>query len=318
MIPALIAGGATIAGGMMGADAASKGRRDAADAQRQALAQFLGIDAPEISDQELQLLIPQLIGEYTPEVEQSILQGDTALGDISIDDALRQNQMEALTGMEEIAEGGLTEADAAAMRGIQREVGQGQQARMESVLQQMAQRGTLGGGMELAAKISQQQEVNDQEAAAADKLAQEVMQRQMSGLQNLSSMSGNLRSQDYQEQEKLAQARDAIQKFNTVNQQNVQQRNVGQRNTAQQQNLAARQKAEQARVQTLNEQQQLNKGLIQQKYQNDMDLARARAGAYTGYGQQQQQAGQDKAKMIGGIASGIGDIATSFMGNKKG
>ena len=300
----------------MGGNEAEAGRRAQEEAQRQALAQFLGIDAPEISDQELQLLIPELVGEYSPEAEQAILQEGTALEDISVDEALRQKQLEALTGMEEIAEGGLTEADAAAMRDIQREVGQGQQARMESVLQQMAQRGTLDSGMELASKIAQQQEVNDQEAAAADKLTQDVLQRQMSGLQNLSSMSSNVRGQDYQEQANLAAARDAIQKFNTVNQQNVQQRNVSQRNTAQQQNLAARQKAEQARVQTLNEQQQANKALLQNRFQNELNLANARAGAYAGVGQAQQQASQDRARMIGGVASGIGDIAASFMKNK--
>lgn len=310
---AAIAGGATVGSALIGANQAKKGREAAMNAANQAAAQFANVDLPDIQKMELALQNPELVGEYAPLLEQYLQLNPSAMEDISVDQALKNEQMKALSGISEIAEGGLTEADKAAARDIQREVNQNAEARRQAILQNMAQRGTLGSGMELAAQLASAQQAADQQSRAGDVLAQQAQSRALQALQQSGALAGQVRGQEFGEQAQVAQAKDAINQWNTANQQNVAARNVQNQNQAQQQNLAARQALEEQRANIANQQQIHNKGLQQQQFQNEMQRASGLAGAYQTQGQVAQNAANAQAQMIGGIGSGIGNIAGAFI-----
>lgn len=310
----LVGGGATVIGGLMGADAQNRARRAALEAAARGVAQFEGIDVPTVAEQSLILQTPDLVGTYDPLLEQILSLGPSAMEGVSTDPLLAQAQLDSLLGLQDIAQGGLTEADMAASRDIQRQVGQSSEARRQAILQNMAERGVLGSGMELAAQLQGEQQATDQQAKASDELIRQAQARALQGLTASGNMASQMRTQEFGEKSDVARAQDIINQFNTANQQQTQQRNVAEQNRAQQANLLARQAQEDQRAQLANQQQQYNKQLIQQQYQNQMDLARARANAYAGQGQIQNQAGQQQAQQIGGIASGIANIAGAYMG----
>ena len=306
---AAIGGAAMLGSAYMGSQEAKKGRQAAERMAAQGAAAFAGIDVPEIEKQKIQLENAGIVGEYRPEVEQALNLSPTEMENISIDEAIKRQQMDSLSGLGEIAEGGLTEGDKAAARDIQREVNQNAEARRKAILQNMAQRGVLGSGMELAAQLDSAQDAADQQSRASDALQQQAQARALAALQQSGAMAGQIRGQEFSEQADIAKAKDAINQWNVANQQSINSRNVQAQNQAQAANLAARQAQEDQRAALANQQQMYNKQLLQQQYQNELQRASGLAGQYQAQGQLAQQAGAAQAQMIGGIGSAIGNMA---------
>jgi hypothetical protein len=305
---ALLAGGAAaggIASGIMGSRQVRRGQRAAEQAMAQALAELRGVRLPELSDMELDLILPQLMGEFTPEQLQSLDLGPSAMDQMSIDPTIKLQQLQALSRMGEMSEGGLTEGDMAAARDIQRGVSQSNQARQEALLQNMAQRGVLGSGMELAARMGANQQAADAQSRASDQLLQQAQQRALQALSQTGQMAGQIRGQDFGEQAQIAAARDAINRFNVQNQQGVMAQNVADRNRAQQMNLAERQRIADAGTNIQNQQQMHNRGLHQQQFQNQMQQAQGIASALTRQGQTIQQGANQQAQIIGNTGAGL-------------
>ena len=203
---------------------------------------------------------PGLMGLY-----QNIDREDSALEDIEIDPRLKDAQMQALEGLSEAAESGLTEEDMAQRRSLQREVNSNEQARQKSILSDMAQRGVGGSGPELIARLQSSQDSAQNAAEAGDRLAMDQAASRRSALQQIANASTGMRSQEYGEKSTAATARDQIAAFNAMNRQNTNS-----------QNLNLRQGQEDQRSQ---QQQQMysNLGnLQQQQFGNEMQ----KAGAY--------------------------------------
>ena len=91
--------GSAVVGGVGSAIEGAKGRKAASSANDQAMAQFAGIDLPSLSDQELSLLLPSIVGEYDPEVLKSLDLDPSSMEDINIDAGLKEQQLRALAGM---------------------------------------------------------------------------------------------------------------------------------------------------------------------------------------------------------------------------
>lgn len=309
---AVIGGAAMVGSTYMAGQEAKKGRKAAERMAQKGAEAFAAVDLPDIEKQKIQLLASELQGEYRPELEQALGLGPSAMEDISADEQLLQAQRDSLEGISEIAEGGMTEADLAANREIRREIDQSAAARQKAVLNQMAQRGVLGSGMELAAQLSAQQEAADRQSRAGDTLTQQAQARALAALQNQGSMAGQMRGQDFSEDSAVARARDAIDKFNTVNRQSVIQRNISEQNRAQAANLAARQAQADQAAALRNQQEMYNKGLIQQQYDNEMRRAAGLSNQYANVGAAQQGAANARAQQIAGIGSAIGNIAGAF------
>lgn len=297
---------APVVGGLIGADQARQGRRAAEHARAQALGQFAGIEIPDIEDQELALLSPEYIGDYEPVLEEAVELGPSEMAGIEIDPRLQEAQMQALSQLSEIGEGGLTPGDVAAMRSMQRQVAGQEEARQNAILQEMARRGVGGSGLELAARMASSQGAADRASAQADELAQMAQARALQAITQAGSLGGQIRSQEFGEQAQEAAAADAIARFNAQNQQAMRARNVQAQQQAQARNLAEKQRLAERDTATRNYQQEANKRLIQQQFENQLGLGSARAGQYAGQAQAADAAAARSGQMWAGIGQGVG------------
>lgn len=307
---------APIIGGIMGNERARSERDAATQARADALAQYANIDLPDVEKMRLALEEYQTAGEYNPLLEQLIQMDPTALEQIQVDPRLKANQMQALESIAGFASGQPSSADMAGFELARRGAAGEAQAKQEQILQEMQARGQGGSGAELIAKMQSAQKGADRLAQMQMEEAKAMQQARLQALAQQANMAGNVRQQDYGEQSDLAKARDLISQFNAQNAQSVQQRNVGSQNQGQQLNLGNKQNLLNANVDTRNKQQIANKNLLQQQYQNQMQLAGNKAGQMGNIaGAADAQAGQT-AGMWAGIGQGVG-TGISALANKS-
>jgi hypothetical protein len=304
-----IGAGVGLIGGMMSENEASE-REDAANRLRdEALAQYTNIDIPDIEKMKLYMEEMKSAGQLSPEMEQALLLGPSAMENIQVDPRLRAEQMQSLEGLSQASRTGMTDADMASLELIRRNSAAESQAKQNQILQNMQQRGQGGSGAELIASLQNAQSSADRENAQSLQEAKQMQANKMAALQQLGSMSSNMRNQDVGEQSQIAHAKDVINQFNLQNQQNIGQRNVGSRNTAQQANLQNQQRIMDANTLLHNQQQQHNKGLSQQQFNNQLNLANARSNVMTGNANQAMQQAANIAGGWGQTMQGIGTAA---------
>lgn len=304
-----------VLGGIMGQNASSG---DAAAARRmyeQALAQYAGINIPSINDQSLSLEDYINQGTLSPEMLQAISLGDTNLAGISTDPRLRSSQTQALEQLANLASGQMTPGEEAGFTLARNNAASEMQAKNAQLMQEMQQRGQAGSGAELLSRLKANQSGAQMLQDAQLKEAQAIQQARQQALAQQANLASNIRSQDYGEASALANARDTIARYNAQNSQNVAATNVGAKNQAQATNLQNAQNIANMNTQTGNQQQMHNKGLIQQNFQNQMNLAGAKANAMTGNAQQLNQQAANTAGMYAGVGQGIGNILAGI--NKK-
>lgn len=239
----------------------------------QALAQFNNILIPSIDDQKLDLARNEYLGDYQAQMENALNQQDSGMNDISIDPRLREAQMGALESISEMGETGFTPAEQAALRTARRDAAGEAQAKSAQLLSEFQRRGMGGSGAELAARLQAGQSSADRLSQEGDRLAQMSQERALNALAQQASLGSQIRGQDFGEQSDIAKAQDAINQFNTANQQNVQSRNVANTNSANLRNLGEKQRIGESNTGLSNQEQQLNKQLIQQRFQNEIQKA---------------------------------------------
>jgi len=288
------------------------------EAAYQALEEAKRLKAPELGDIDFESykyggdLDPTLVDagadvnweNMTPEMAQAAMQGRSEMEGIETDPRLRDAQMDALLSLQDISDrGGRSAEDDANLMRTQNQNAQADRGRRESILQNMAQRGMGGSGMELLAQLDSSQAATDRSAQQGLDIAALAQLRQQDALMNAGQMGGSIRGQDFGEKSQVAQAQDAINRFNTAtstqnnqfnantannaNQFNtagnysaannnrntgvdVSRANAGIKNTTDMRNLDARQGNSNAGVDMRNKQQGINKiDLPQQRFQNN-------------------------------------------------
>jgi len=279
---------------------------------------FKGIKIPSIYEQQIILQNPDLMGQYTPEQQQAMQMNVSAMEGISADQGTIDSQNQALQGISEVAKGGFTEGDKAAMRESERGVNQQAQARQKAILNSMASRGVLGSGAELAAQLQGNQQSLDQAGSESNRILQAAQARSLAALGQQGSLAGQMRSQQFGEKSDVAKARDAINQFNVQNAQNVANTNVGNRNQAQMYNLQQKQSLEDQRAANANQQQTYNKQLLQTQFGNQITKAGGTAGINQAQAQANAAAQQAQAGQTGAIIGGIGTIGGAVIGGMYG
>ena len=182
---------------------------------------YSGLDAEndEILNQ-LQSQIPDsyksqdYLGDYSPTI---LRQGDSAMNGISTDPKIREYQIAALNDLETRSSEGLTAQDKANIGRLQRDVDTRNAGRIGAIKSNMAQRGLGGSGLELAASLSNAQAGANREADAALETAAQSQNNQRAAAQELGSLSGQMRNQEFGEKSAKAKAVDDINRFNTQN-----------------------------------------------------------------------------------------------------
>ena len=295
--------GAPIIGGIMGKSSAKKAAGAAAAERAQAQANMEeavrileAIGIPSVEAQKIVLAQPELAGQLV--AEQT---GPSAFEQVSTDPRLEQAQKQALEGLRQRSVEGLTAEDLAKFEELRTGLKAQQQAQEAGILQSMAERGTLGSGQELAVRLNAAQQGNQSALNQGNELAAQAVAARREALSSMGGLAGNMRTQQFGEQERIAQAKDLINQFNMSNRQDVAGRN-----------LAQKQAFLDNKTNIANEQERANKGLIQQNFQNQMNKAQAIGNARTGQAnaqlqsaQQTLQAGQQQAQGISNIGSGV-------------
>ena len=319
---ALVAGGVgTVAGGLMGLLTRPDLSASTQSAKLQALTALLN-RPPEIPEVELQKYsTPEALaylGNFTPEELQA-----TGLPAGVINQAMRTKQLQALGGVEELSQTGLSAIDRAALSEIQNEIAMQERGQRESILQNMAQRGLSGSGQELAAQLQSSQAASQLASQQGLQQAAQAQRARVDALSNLSNMATGIESTDFQRQAQKSQAQDVINQFNTQN------RNVaGLRNLQTQQDLANMNVQERNRIAQANAdlankeimQNQVNRPLAQYGLQTQYTSALGQGIGGVGQTQTQQQLANQQA-MSQGLGTGLtvgGTVAgAALTGPKK-
>lgn len=248
--------------------------------------QFSGMELPDVSDMQIQLEQMVQQGVLSPEDAQAALANQSDMNNISLDPNLRKAQMDALGGLQDVSKDGLTDQDEANLSKIQNQENSAARGSREAILQNAQARGLGGSGLELMSQMKNQQDAATRTSQRDMDIAGSAQDRALQALISAGNMGGSIENQDFSQQAQKAQANDAIAKFNAQNQQQVNLANTQASNAAQGANLGMKQSIADQNVNNRNTQQQYNKQLIQQDFNNRMarnsgsaGVAQANAGA---------------------------------------
>lgn len=286
-------------------DVISGGKDSEATAATQASVDALqALQLPDIADMQVQLEELVQTGQLTPEQAEAMLIERSNMEDISTDPRLRNAQLDALGGLQDIVDGeGMTATDRARLEQLKGDLNTQERGQRESIIQNAQQRGVGGSGLELLAQLQNQQGSAQRASQMGFDIEAQAQERALEALMQQGQLGGQIRGQDFGEQEKIAAAQDAIAKFNTQNQQQAEFTNVAARNDAQAANLAERQRVSDANVATRNEQQAHNKNLLQQDFENQYKRAGGVSNAYSNQAAALGQQGAARQQLVGGAAS---------------
>lgn len=231
----------------------------------------------ELMRLDLEQLVQQ--GILTPEQATAAQQDPSLMAGVSQDPTTRQAQMDALSQLQDItSSGGLTAIDRAKLGQISTEENTAARGQREAILQNAQARGLGGSGIELMAQLQNQQESAGRKSQRDMDVAALAQQRALDAIMNQGNLSTQIGSQQFAQDAQKAQAQDAIAQFNAQNKQQTNLANTAANNEAQARNLAAKQAIADANINTSNQQQQYNKQLAQQNYDNEIKKRSGQAG----------------------------------------
>jgi hypothetical protein len=236
---------------------------------------------------------------------------------------MRTKQLQALGGVEELSQTGLSAIDRAALSEIQNEIAMQERGQRESILQNMAQRGLSGSGQELAAQLQSSQAASQLASQQGLQQAAQAQRARVDALSNLSNMATGIESTDFQRQAQKSQAQDVINQFNTQNRNVAGLRNLDLRQNLQSEFDRERNRIAQANTDLANKeimQNQVNRPLAQYGLQTQYTSALGQGIGGVGQTQTQQQLANQQA-MSQGLGTGLtvgGTVAgAALTGPKK-
>lgn len=289
--------------GLTADERAGQGQVQQANAlQKRAVRELEKLGVPSIEAQRIVLEEPELV---LSTLEDRL--GPSAFEDITVDPRLQEAELDALSALQQAGEEGFTAEDKARQEALRSQIARDEQARQASILQQMAQRGALDSGAQLAAQLGSSQAATQRASEEAIQMAGQQASARRNALAQAANLAGQMGQRQFGQQAQQAQARDAIQQFNAA---------VSARDTA------ARQQQAQQRAQLANQQEMYNKGLIQQNFQNQLAKATGMTGALNNQAQQAMQAGAMQANAAQQNAAGtrgllIGGAQAAVMSDKN-
>ncbi len=281
------------------------------DSQKAAIDALKSLQLPDIETMKIHLqdLVSQ--GKITPEQANTFLQQNTQLAGISTNPAETQAQLEALQGLQNISnEGGLTAIDQAKLGQIKTQEDVQARGAREAILQNARARGVGGSGLELESQLMNAQNAATDQSQRDLDVGALAEQRALQALIAGGQLGGQMQQTEFGQKAQIANAEDAINRFNAANQQAQENYNVGNVNAAQAANLANEQNIANSNVGTRNTQETFNRNLPEVAYQNAYQKAGGTANAYTSQAAQQAAAAAQNQKTFGTVLS-AGAIAAT-------
>lgn len=279
--------------GLFGGSSAGKSEMDESnDLLRQNIANLEKIGIPTIEAQKIALETPEIAEQLIAEQ-----MGPSAFEDVALDPRLEQSQYQALDEIANLASVGISPEDRAQLNQARREAAGQAQSAQQGILQQMAERGTLDSGSQLAAQLQAAQSSADRMSQEGDRIAEQGAAARRAALMNQANLSSQMQNQNLDLQSNLAQASDAISRFNTQNRSDANRYNVG-----------TKQRVADAGVDIRNQQEIANKGLIQNKFNNEIARATGINNANTAMASNLQNQASAKQGAAQSKTAAIGDL----------
>lgn len=165
-----------------------------------------------------------------PELRQqaAVLLDQAEAGQVTSDPQMAAAQRAALAKLQQISdEGGLTLADRAALDTQINRAARAAAAGRNAISNQMAARGQLGSGAELAMNLQAQQQGAQNSYETARDTAATAQQRALQAIMQRGQMAGQMREQDFGERMAAARARDEISRYNAAARERANRYNAG-------------------------------------------------------------------------------------------
>lgn len=174
--------------------------------------------------------------EYTPELAQAIAQGPSAMQGVQADPMAVQAQRDALAKMAQASEEGYGVVDKAAVNATMNEVNANERSAREAALRGLAP----GSGASILGRLKAQQGAANRANQAGLDIAANSRKHALQALAGYGNLAGRVREQSFGERADIAQAQDAISRFNAANSNLTNQFNANARNQAKQQGVGNR------------------------------------------------------------------------------
>jgi len=271
--------------------------------------------------------------------------GPSAWDQVSTDPRLKDQQMASLGALKQLSDkGGMNATDQANLSRIQDSAAQADAGRRGAIMESQDRRGMGGSGMDLMAQLASSQAATQQQSQQGLDVAGQAQARALQAMQAGGSLAGNIRNQDFGEQGQVASARDAINKFNSSNanqmaqynasQGNEQNRfnagntlgaqefnsgtnlgaakfNAGQTQAANQFNTTGAQAVSDAGVANQNSASRYNAGLPQQQFDNQYKEAAGKSGVAGQLSNYFQNQAKQKTDQFGNLVSGAAQVGAA-------
>lgn len=290
------------------------------------------IDLPEL--QAINPALEEYGGDITdlgpveyqgPEYEDILSQ----FGGLEADPLGRESQLTSMGALQDIVDrGGMNLSDLANMNKLQTQAATADQGRRGAILQNMAQRGMGGSGMELLSQLQSSQAATDRASQAGMDQAGMMQDRALQSIMARGDVGRQMTNDQWQRDAQKAQAQDAISQFNArnslQNQQNTAQNQLraGQSNRdystgVQQANVGRREQQNRANIDRRNRAQEYNVGRSQQEFDNQITQAGGQAQARIGQAGAQNQAQANENQRIGAMIGGAGTIGAAVASDEN-
>lgn len=302
-LPLILGLGSSVVGGILGNAAMGSAEDRARALQEKSVQEWMKINIPDPEQQKLFMQRFAESGEIEPEYQQAIAQADTEMSKVQVDPKLRSARMRALSQLEDFGTGEANVLDNAATQKAISDAGVASRGRQEAIFSDLSRRGQLGGGQEIAARMSQAQ-------SDADRLNNQMMgletdrrKRAYDAVMGAGDLAGKMEAQDWDQKSDVAKARDVINAFNTTNARDVMRANTEAKNKAKQLNWERGNEVSDLNTRLSNDEQRYNKELLQKKFENESAKATGLSGQYGKQADNELKAGQNAANMWTGMGN---------------
>ena len=277
-----------------------------------AIKQFEGIVPPDLA-KSIVYTAYQQGGTLTPQQLSSLPIEAQEVIKLQEKPEMRQRQEAQLSALESLARTGMGPQEKLAMEEARLRAGQEAQARQKGLLQKYQEMGQGGSTASLMAQLQAGQDTAQNEMLANMRAAAMTAENRRSAIQQAMAGAEAMRARDLGVEESNVAAARERQKFDIQNAIARQRANAEYANEANLQNLRRQQAIMDMNIKQQNE-EAYRRGYLapQQMYSNQMDLARAKAGAYLGKGEALGKQAAAQSQGMRDIFGGIGSTGLAY------
>jgi hypothetical protein len=293
------------------------GSNDADQYIQKALEQYEGLVPPDLAEAIVYTQFQQG-GQLTPEQLSALpIEAQKAVQIVESPE-MRQKQEVQRQALEQLSRTGMGPQELLALEKVRRTTASDAQSRFQSLMGKYEQMGQAGGGASLAAALQSNQAADDRAAMEAMQAASMAAENRRSAIKQAYDAASGMRATDLDVTKANAENERQKQMFDIQNAINRQKINAENRAAAQRFNVARQQEVSDKNIAQQNA-EALRRGHTakQAMYENQLNLAKAKAEAYSGRAGIEQQRGQARAQSWMDLGKGGAQIFGSLAKSGK-